>query len=306
MEKIIFKARCSALSQIMSEPKGKTPMQNYLDLQEEIKVLEEKYSLVPENKKNIVSTVKLAERIKAKNIKLAELESKKDDILLSDTCIKYLENWVKEKYFNRKKILKTDAIEKGTEKEFEAIYILNKALGTKYKKENEHVFNDYLDGHLDVDDSVNKEILDTKVCESFDTFPLFEDDIENAYWWQLQGYMLLKGEDYKIGKIAKILVNSPEWMIKKKIKNSFYSLAERYENDSIAFMQEHESEIKSIMLNHVFDQTIKIDGKSIDTEDVIPLEKRYKLFTVERDNDAIASIEKRVIQCRKYLESKGY
>ena len=54
---------------------------------------------------------------------------------LSKTCISYLEDWIKEHVYYRKKDLSNvDAIAKGIECESEAIYILNKALGTNYVK----------------------------------------------------------------------------------------------------------------------------------------------------------------------------
>ena len=55
--------------------------------------------------------------------------------ILSKTCISYLEQRVKAKLYQRKKDLSSvDAIAKGIECENEAIFVLNKALGTSYKK----------------------------------------------------------------------------------------------------------------------------------------------------------------------------
>lgn len=304
MDKPIFKIRCSALSQIMSNPKGGSPMQKYLDAKAEVELQITKYNAMETRLQGMASGLKLKDKITKLTGELIPLEKNKDTVQLSDTCIKHLEQWVKENYYGRKKQLKTNAIDKGVEKEFEAVYLLNKALGTKYKKDNEHLENDYMTGHLDIDDAVNKIVIDTKVCESFDTFPVLETDVDLAYWWQLQGYMAFKG--YSLGKIAKILVNSPEWQIKAKIKNSFYRLSEKYEDYPQIFQEEHEAEVRQIMLNHVFDQAISIDGKTIDVSEVIPLNKRYKLFEVTRDDEAIARIEPRVMQCREYLKQNGY
>jgi hypothetical protein len=44
--------------------------------------------------------------------------------------------------------------------------------------------NDICTGHEDIDDNINFETLDTKVCVSFDTFPIFKDTANDAYYRQ--------------------------------------------------------------------------------------------------------------------------
>lgn len=83
-------------------------------------------------------------------------------------------------------------MQKGIECESEAVFILNKALGTKFDKSVGKMENDYITGSEDIDDKENFETWDTKVCETFDTFPILDYEPELSYRWQGQGYMWLK------------------------------------------------------------------------------------------------------------------
>ncbi|RTK92500.1 MAG: hypothetical protein EKK61_04275 [Rickettsiales bacterium] len=72
--------------------------------------------------------------------------------------------------------------------------------------------------------------------------------------------------------------------------------------------EEYELEAKEIFLQHVFDKQITINSNGVllqlTDEEVIPYEKRIHLVEVERDNEAIARIAKRVEECRLYLSNK--
>lgn len=232
--------------------------------------------------------------------------------LLSKTCISYLEDWVKENHFWRRKILKTNAIQKGIECESEAVFILNKALWTNYKKavyaKWEKMDNGRCTGHEDID--WGDHTIDTKVCESFDTFPIFDEEADKNYWWQWQAYMRLKWENHKKHTVAKVLVNSPKRIIEQKLYNAYNNLVKKYEDNMQYIEEEYEQEAKEIFLQHVFDKQITINSNwvllQLTDEEVIPYEKRIHLVEVERDNEAIARIAKRVEECRLYLSNKWY
>lgn len=232
---------------------------------------------------------------------------------LSKTCISYLEQRVKEELYWRKKDLSSvDSIAKGIECENEAIFVLNKALWTAYKKAVyaswECMDNGYCTGHEDID--WGDHTVDTKVCINFDTFPLFEQDADNAYYWQWQAYMRLKGENYKKHTIAKVLVNTPVWMLEQKLYFLYTNLCRKY-NDTMEFVDiEYEERAKSIFLNNVFDQQITINSNGLllqlSEDQMIPYEKRVHLTTIERNEADIAKIQERVEQCRDYLRKLWY
>lgn len=101
-------------------------MDRYLKKQEEIREEQAKYDAY--NDKNNKTADKKWLKILKLQDDLNELEQHKDDIHLSETCKKHLEDWVKEHYYGRRKQLKTNAIQKGIECENEAVFVLNKAL----------------------------------------------------------------------------------------------------------------------------------------------------------------------------------
>lgn len=230
---------------------------------------------------------------------------------LSKTCISYLEDWIKENVYGRRKLLKTDAIQKGIECETEAIFVLNKATGSNFQKSpSVKMENDWATWSEDIDYKENFTTYDTKVCETFDTFPIIKEDIDKAYWRQGQVYMWLKWPEYKKHVIAKCLVNSPAWIIEQKLYYLYNDLCKKY-GDNIEYIeQDYEEQARAIFLQHVFDKQVVINSNGVTLqltdEEVIPYEKRVCLMVVERDDEAIEKIKQRVQECRDYLEILWY
>lgn len=308
----IFKIRCSAIGQIMSDPQWKTPLAKYEDCLEKIRKAEEKYDLTVN--KTTKTATKLRDDIQRWYDDLNELELRKDDIVLSKTCMTYIDQWIKENYYGRRKFLKTKALQKGVECEQEAIHILNKALGTKYEKsiykDGEKMENEWMTWHEDIDNKENKITIDTKVCETIDTFPIIKEEVSNDYRRQWQGYMDLKWEDYKQHWVAKVLVNSPAWMIKSKLRQIYNEVSKKYEDMPEFIDEEYEAEAKQFFLANVFDQQLAIEsnGQTLQLKDseVIPYEKRANIQFFDRDDEAIKSIKARVMQCREFLHKNWY
>lgn len=228
---------------------------------------------------------------------------------LSKTCISYLEDRVKENVYGRRKDLSSiDAIAKGIECENEAIFILNKALWTSYTKSKyvpwEKMDNWICTGHEDIDGG--DHTIDTKVSISFDTFPLFEEEPDKAYYRQWQAYMRLKGAKYKKHTIAKVLVNTPVRMLEQKLYYLYSNLCKKY-NDNMEFVDiEYEEKAKQIFLQNVFDRQVTINSNwltlQLTDDQVIPYEKRIHLTVVERNDEDIEKIPQRVQECRDRLK----
>lgn len=242
---------------------------------------------------------------------------------LSKTCQSYLEQWLKEELYGRRVDLSNvDAIAKGIECENEAIFVLNKALGTNYKKAKylpgEKMQNDRCTWHEDIDcweivlddGSTICATIDTKVSSSFATFPIFEEESDKAYYRQGQAYMRLKGENYKQHTIAKVLVNTPTWMIEQKLYYLYNNLCKKYNDNFDLVDMEYEPQARQFFLNHVFDQQITINSNGIllrlEDHEVIPYDKRVHLTTIYRNDADIAKIAQRVQECRDYLSLLGY
>jgi len=303
----LFKIRASALSEIMSEPKEKSPKEKYLDATELLLKHKTDYSLMVN--KETKTAAKKWDSICATEKKVIELESEKDSTFLSDTCKTHLNNWVDENIFKRKKDVKTWAMQKGTEKETEALIIVNKFLGTKLKKDSRHFENDYSTGHIDIDYKEERTVYDIKICETFSTFPRFKEKLEKNYYWQMQQYLNLM--EYDKAVVIKVLVNSPIWQIKQLIKNSYFGLLSKYGETNAVMESEHMEDIKNIFSQHVFDDTIEVMTEQGETYKltesmIIPTELRVKCFEVKRCQEDIDKIHPRVLECREFLRQNNF
>ena len=225
--------------------------------------------------------------------------------LISDGAITHLNNWVDMVYFNRKNEVKTFAMQKGTECEIEALTIVKKYLNKpNLKKDNRHFEDEYLTGHIDIDNADDDEIIDIKICETFSTFPRFKTKLEKVYEAQMQAYMSLTGRNN--AKVIKVLVNSPAWQIKSLINRIDYSLLNKYGETNEQHDAELNEAINSIFAQHVFDGNIQFDKYKLPKEMYIPIEQRVKVFEVKRDQEFIDKIPQKVLNCREFLKQNGY
>lgn len=126
---------------------------------------------------------------------------------LSQTCISYLEQWVKEQIYGTKKEIKSKYLTKGNEVENEAIEYYADAKGLGFVLKNQDYFeNDFLTGTPDL--IHGDTVYDLKSSWDCFTFPLFETKIDKNYEAQLQGYMALTGKEK--AKLVYTLQNTPE------------------------------------------------------------------------------------------------
>lgn len=126
---------------------------------------------------------------------------------LSQTCITYLEQWVKEQLYNTKKQINSKYLTKGNEVEIEAIEYYAEVNKFGFVIKNQDQFeNDFMSGspdliHLDT-------VYDFKSSWDCFTFPLFDTKIDKSYEAQLQGYMHLT--DMCKAKLVYTLQNTPD------------------------------------------------------------------------------------------------
>jgi hypothetical protein len=198
--------------------------------------------------------------------------------LLSETTKQYLHEWIIANKYNRVKEITSKYLTKGIECEKESIALMNDVLFPfESLVKNEMPFeNDYLTGTPDV--LFSNEIFEIKTSWDLFTFPFFDKEADKKYIWQVQGYMALTGA--KKATIAYCLVNTPESQINDEIRRF------TWKNDFIELPQEMEDFLRSRM---IFDD--------------IPAKERIKTFEITRDEEAIESIYKRVMECRQYVNS---
>ena len=284
-------------------------MEKYIKAKESLDKNISKYEAT--KNKETATAQKLHERIKKQASEIWKLEKNKNDVILSKTCQTYVDSRIKQNYFWRRKQLDTDPINKGIECEKEAVFVLNKATGHDFKKsKGDKMENERCTGHEDIDDTENKETRDTKVCISMDTFPILKQEVDSGYMRQWQWYMRLKWEDYKKHTVAKVLVNTPLRIIKKKLYRMYADLERQYDGNYDLIDKEYAKKSKEYFLNNVYDKQLSIESNgfslTLSEEEVIPYEKRVHLYTFDRDDDKIQKIIKRVEQIRLYLSQNGY
>jgi hypothetical protein len=275
--------RCHALGNIMTESRGKTNLEKYNDAVELLNVEIGKYSEMPN--KELKSAKNKLEKIYKCEQDVAGLSLIKDEMQLSDTCKTYLiQSYVLSKY-GRIREVTTKQMVKGTLSEEDSINLFSHMEGIKYTKNSYRLSNEYISGTPDLHDGENivecNEIIDIKSCWDIFTFLSNVENPDNQmYYWQLQGYMALTGA--KIGTIAYCLVNTPDSIIEGEKYILLRKMDVVTEEDP-----EFKKELVKLIANRKFDD--------------IPMQDRLLTFSVDRNEEDIEKIYRKVVKCREFL-----
>ncbi len=242
-----FKIRCSAINQIMGGNVGLTDKQ-----------LGEFNTLLNKEKRTAIQEKKLQ-----------DYKFKIDNPQLPTGAKTYCKKWLLDQVYNRRKLdIQSKYTEKGNLCEEEAIELIGEhfKLGMIFKNE-QYKENDFLTGTCDV--NLKEIIIDNKCSYDHSTFPLFESEINQDYFAQLQGYMELynKNESW----IVYTLVNLPLELIEREI----YSHSD---------MEEEE-------IDNYFNY------------DSLPKSKRIKRYIIKRDKKYIEQVKERVYLCQRYIDN---
>lgn len=267
----VFKIRCSAIGQIMTEPKGKSVAEQIAELQAEITERQGKYF---EMKPGLKTTIKALEMLERKQSELRALEAREGEPNLSQTCKTYLKKWLYEKIYQRRAEFTSKQTTKGNAVEDDAILYAADKLGWGLASKNEKNFsNEYFHGTPDV--ILDDEVDDTKASYTHETFPLYDSELPEKYYeWQVLGYMELTGK--RKGKVIFCLMSMPEDII---LKEARWKLKEGYTE------QEYEE----------FAAQFRYDD--------LPTYLRIREYEIEYNEAKIRAIESRVLECRRYIET---
>ncbi|MFZ1514103.1 MAG: hypothetical protein WAT21_01825 [Saprospiraceae bacterium] len=199
---------------------------------------------------------------------------------MGETAKSYVEQWIKEQLYSRKKEFSNKYTTKGLTVEQDAIDYISDVLEYGFLLKNEeNLSNDFLTGTPDI--ILNNFIIDIKSSWDCFTFPLFEDELKNQdYFWQGQGYMALTGVE--TFRVIYVLMDTPEDIIFK---------------EASSFCWKNNIELDDEI---ILDFTEKMTYKNI------PHELRTKTFEFKRDDNIIGSIYKRVEECREYIHKLGF
>lgn len=219
-----FKIRASAIGQIMTEPQMDSPQKKLFDKKEQVKAAEEKYNALSNKETKTAKTLE-ANLIKW-NAEIPELERNKNKIHLSQTCISYVETWVKSQpeFYNRTKYFTSKYTEKGNFCENDAIQFCAEQYkwGIVAKNEKRFEQDEHIEGTPDI--ILAKSIEDTKVSWDSDTFPLFNELPDKKYEWQGHGYMAIV--DKSSFGLHYCLMDAPEHIIEAEAWKKVRELGE--------------------------------------------------------------------------------
>jgi hypothetical protein len=279
---------CSTIAYFMYEGRCKTPKQIYEDTIQSRDAWQAKYDGMTERLQGMKSGLKALAKVDELNAKIKELEPIKDELPLSKTAKSYLK-----KYYAYLKYGKwSAALDKGNKytakgnlAEGVSIDLLSKLDGVPLVKNEIRIQNDFLTGIPDtfIGESVFQAeyVYDTKTSWDIETFiDNLGKDLNPIYWWQMQGYLALTGAQR--GEVSYCLVNTPEVLL----EGEKYALLRRYD---VVTEEAPEFKVayKELLNNMTFDD--------------MPIQDRRLKFIVERDEEAIQRVYKRVEKCREYM-----
>ena len=186
----------------------------------------------------------------------------------------FLGNLFKEELFGKSGEIKSKYLSKGLLVEQESIELYNSVNDTSYKKNTKRYDNEHITGEPDI---ISDVLIDIKSSWDHSTFPFTNEDNPNKdYYWQLQGYMALT--ELKTSKVVYCLVDTPDEIIHHEIKVTAHKLG-------------------ALDLPEELEEAIWDGLKFAKTNP----KYRVKEFVVERNQDDIDAIYKRVELARGYL-----
>lgn len=205
---------------------------------------------------------------------------------LSETAKTHLIDVFVSNKYGRNTDVSNKYIQKGLLVEEDSITLFSRVTKKFYLKNEVSLSNDFIKGTPDLfeGESIKKanHIIDIK--SSYDIFTFFRNlnnDLNNLYWWQVQGYMDLTGAD--VATVAYCLVDTPEVIINDEKRRLLWKMGVATEDNS-----------DYINACEELDRLL--------TYKDIPIEERLIEFVVERDQEAIDKMHNKVIKGRAYLK----
>ncbi len=194
---------------------------------------------------------------------------------MGKTAKSYLESWVKEELYRRRKEFSSKYTEKGNKCEASSIDYASEQFGWGLVAKNEQHFTDeYMTGTPDI--ILADSVEDIKNSWDCFTFPLFDTDIpDKKYYWQGQVYMALTGK--QTFGLVYTLMNAPDYLIEQEARRS-------------ADWGEVEAELYDAVRERM-------------TYDELNSELRIKRFQIARNDEDIERIRIRVQEAREYIRT---
>lgn len=200
---------------------------------------------------------------------------------LSETTKSYLNEVYIEAVFNRKKLITSPAMTKGTTVESDSLDLVQKVLNRTYfknQRKNGDAFthqNDYIQGTPDVVDKKTNLVIDIKSSWDIWTYAkVTADNAKKDYYWQVLGYAWLTG--MRNMWLVYALVDTPEFVIKDEL----YRMSFKFSPDT---------DMEQFRPNFIYQD--------------VPDELKIKKYEFEYNDDHVIELIERIKLCRDYLSN---
>lgn len=291
-----FKVRASCGGKIMTDAKGKSNFELFLEAKEKLSSLKTRLDGFKNKKCKSALDIKENKIPETKKL-IEELEKVKDKKQLSETCKTHLKEWILSVKYGRKKYFGSKYTDKGNKTEQDGFQLIQDVLfkGKFLPKNKEYLENEFFCGTPDV--LIGDFVIDNKSSWDIFTFPMGERDIPNKdYFFQLHIYMELSGK--KDALLGYTLNDTPCEIIEDEI----FRFKRQKNLIDITDQQAYEVSKNFIFTKKGLQENIFLYS-SADTSDFIeiPFRKRLVDFQFEKDSDVIFELEKRVLACREWI-----
>lgn len=243
---------------------------------------------------------------------LTRLIEKRDNPTLSATCIKRLIKMYAQ-ILGREEEIRSKYMEKGTRVEDDSITLYSRLKKKVFIKNVTHLTNRYVQGTPDLGDAEtiqeSEDVIDIKSCWSLITF-LQAKFTETNSDYDAQGttYLGLLSKAKRF-IIAYCLVNAPGDMIAAEKAALKWKMPDVIDPD---MHPEYKEKCKQIEINHIFDIKQFVEDNpgfafdnDLDTwEWDIPMQDRCFEIIIQRDDNKINALYKKVERCRRWLDEK--
>jgi hypothetical protein len=209
----------------------------------------------------------------------------KDAGNLSESCKTHLiDVYISNKY-GRNTDIQNKYVQKGLMAEEDSITLYSRVKKTYFKKNEEHLSNEWIKGTPDIykGTEIRKadKIIDTKT--SWDIFTFLRNKakpLDKGYYWQGQGYMDLTGA--KEMEVAFCLVNTPEILLNDEKRKLMWKMGVATDQNDL-YLEACE-ELERLALY-----------------DDIPMSERLISFEFTRNDEDIEMMHRRVERARIFL-----
>ncbi|QQU04202.1 hypothetical protein [Myroides odoratus] len=222
-------------------------------------------------------------------------------------AITHLEEVFRHLFWKRRRFLENKYLSKGTICEEDALDLKSQRDEFFYRKNDEHLSNDFIQG---TPDNLQKKTKDTKTnwdLESFDNA-----ELKTLYEWQLKGYMwivhsydLPELETKTESELVYCLVNAPLHLIEDEKRRMWFQMGQPDDTD-----EEFRYKVAQLERNMIFDVSkFKKEYPGYDfynpiQDFSIPPHMRLKSFNVTLTEEDIKHMTRRVTMAREWLVNK--